>query len=273
MDNHILRYKYLPLNDNSLKVLREGKIKFTKPSEFNDPFDCKPEHDPLEYSKFLSQSKGLLRKVGDAMGLSPARRLENKYRMLKKIEHSIKDDRFSNGLTDNVGILSLSRDPLNLLMWSHYANSHTGFVVEFSIPQIVSITSDETEHLIQDYLFPLEVEYSAEMPIINPFDDRELNAKKQFLIKGIDWAYEKEERVIDFLRGPGNHPFNQKAILKSVIAGMRMSSHEYDRLESEVIKVNKRIDANISIHRAKACRGKFSIFVPDRPELSTHSEA
>lgn len=36
-------------------------------------------------------------------------------------------------LNDEIGICSLSRNPLNLLMWAHYASSHTGFVVEFSV--------------------------------------------------------------------------------------------------------------------------------------------
>lgn len=35
----IYRYKYLPFNENSLKILTEGTIKFTDPETFNDPFD------------------------------------------------------------------------------------------------------------------------------------------------------------------------------------------------------------------------------------------
>ncbi|MEJ8827109.1 DUF2971 domain-containing protein [Variovorax humicola] len=44
----------------------------------------------------------------------------------------------------NVGVLSLTEDPINELMWAHYANSHSGFAVgldmsnEFFQPSVVS---------------------------------------------------------------------------------------------------------------------------------------
>lgn len=37
-----------------------------------------------------------------------------------------------------LGILSLSRTFTNLLMWSHYANNHTGFVIGLMIPMSFS---------------------------------------------------------------------------------------------------------------------------------------
>jgi len=53
----IKRYKYLPFDIGSLKIITQGTIKFTKPSEFNDPFDCDPGHDcqwSLKISPFRS---------------------------------------------------------------------------------------------------------------------------------------------------------------------------------------------------------------------------
>ena len=34
-------------------------------------------------------------------------------------------------LINNIGIFSLSKVPDNILMWSHYADSHKGIVLEF----------------------------------------------------------------------------------------------------------------------------------------------
>jgi hypothetical protein len=34
---------------------------------------------------------------------------------------------------DNAGILSLTERPGNLLMWGHYASSHTGVCLEFAV--------------------------------------------------------------------------------------------------------------------------------------------
>lgn len=36
-----------------------------------------------------------------------------------------------DGLGTNLGNLSLTEKPDNLLMWSHYAQQHMGFVIEF----------------------------------------------------------------------------------------------------------------------------------------------
>lgn len=36
-----------------------------------------------------------------------------------------------------VGIYSLSRTPLDELMWAHYANSHTGFCIEYALDRLI----------------------------------------------------------------------------------------------------------------------------------------
>jgi hypothetical protein len=47
-------YKYRPLiddtkssgiNENTLRLLEHGELYFSKPKDFNDPFDCKIEYD------------------------------------------------------------------------------------------------------------------------------------------------------------------------------------------------------------------------------------
>jgi len=59
-------------------------------------------------------------------------------------------------------------------MWAHYATSHTGFVIEFSIP-IKSTTYDDLHCLV-----PLPIEYKKEKPIIT--DHKFL--KNNYLLKG-----------------------------------------------------------------------------------------
>ncbi len=109
-------------------------MKFTCPSEFNDPFDCDPEMDEDKHLNYIKGRKDLLKKVGDDLGLSPAERIQQKGVMLKRVGNAIQNGEFGQKLVNEVGICSLSRDPLNLLMWAHYAKDHTGFVVEFCIP-------------------------------------------------------------------------------------------------------------------------------------------
>lgn len=240
-------------------------MKFTRPSEFNDPFDCDPEMDESKHLKYMMGRKDLLKKAGDGLGLSPGQRIQNKGVMLKRLEIALRNGAFGQKIVNNVGICSLSRDPLNLLMWAHYAKDHTGFVIEFCIPIQAQTDEDALKRLI-----PFEVKYEEEKPIINPYDDERVNSDKQFLVKGHDWAYEQEERVIDYLREHGIHCYERKIILKSVIAGMRMRNDHFVILKNAVEAMNTELGINVEVYRAKPLKGKFALSVPGRDDLSSN---
>jgi len=241
-------------------------MKFTRPSEFNDPFDCDPEMDAHKHLNYIRGRKDLLKKAGDGLGLSPAKRIQKKGVMLKRLEIALQNGEFGQKLVKDVGICSLSRDLLNLLMWAHYAKDHTGFVVEFCIPMQAQTDEDALKRLI-----PFEVKYEEEKPIINPYDDERVNSDKQFLVKGHDWAYEQEERVIDYLREHGIHCYERKMILKSVIAGMRMCNDHFDILKNTVEIMNSELGINVAVYRATPLKGKFALSVPGRDDLSSNS--
>lgn len=241
-------------------------MKFTRPSEVNDPFDCDPEMDEHNHLKYMMGRKDLLKKAGDSLGLSPAQRIQNKGVMLKGVEIAIQNGAFGQKAVNGVGVCSLSRDPLNLLMWAHYAKDHTGFVVEFCIPMSAQTFREED---VLERLVPLKVEYKKEKPIVNPCDENRVICDKYFLVKGDDWIYEQEERVVDSLRGPGIHPYERKIILKSVIAGMRMCDPRFDILKNTVEAMNVELGINVAVYRAKPLKGKFALCVPGHDDLSS----
>lgn len=169
----MLRYKYVPLDDSfkcankrgSLSIIKDGTIKFTHPKDFNDPFDCHPE---IDFSK--SVSKDSLKRICNAARYSPAKRLQEKPKMISKLQRN--DDRYIEEMNNTFAVCCLSRNPLNLLMWAHYASGHAGFVVEFSIP-IKSTTSDDLCCLV-----PFPVEYKNDIP-------RTARLKEYALTKGL----------------------------------------------------------------------------------------
>ena len=91
MDKTILRYKYVPFTTGSLALLNDGTMKFTSPTEFNDPFDCMPDINVSKFVEHVSSRKDLLKKSGDNLGYSTAKRLANKSKMLKHFEKNISD--------------------------------------------------------------------------------------------------------------------------------------------------------------------------------------
>ncbi|TOC13300.1 hypothetical protein CGJ90_24575, partial [Vibrio parahaemolyticus] len=54
--------------------------------------------------------------------------------MIENLKSSLVSGDFTKSMTSSFGICSLSKTFENILMWSHYADNHKGFVVEFETP-------------------------------------------------------------------------------------------------------------------------------------------
>ncbi|MNQ31608.1 hypothetical protein D3C85_449850 [compost metagenome] len=126
-----------------------------------------------------------------------------------------------------VGIYSLSRSFNDELLWSHYANSHSGFCVEYELEKLL------TNHVLEKrYSFP--VVYNNSPSELN-FRDIALASnndnliQKAFGYKSKKWEYEKEYRIVndDF----GRHSYDFKAV-KAIYFGLRMPVFQ----KEEVIK-------------------------------------
>ena len=133
-DHIIYRYKYLPFTEGALKTISEGTIKFTCPLEFNDPFDCLPYYDTTTIGRLPKIRPELFKAAGERRGLSPAQRLQKKGEFVARLRNRINDGTFAKVNLSRVGVVSLSKTALSVLMWSHYAEFHQGFVLEFRIP-------------------------------------------------------------------------------------------------------------------------------------------
>jgi hypothetical protein len=257
-------YKYLPFNDGSLKILSEGTIKFTKPSEFNDPFDCDPEYDIANIDKYLESRPDIVKKALKYRNAKCRDIHVEIAAMTERLENAINHGHLGQEAADNVGICSLTMEPLNLLMWAHYAQNHTGFVVEFEIPVEGFYPADYVKYL--EWLIPQVVEYEWEKPIVKFGDDQDTKMKKQFLVKGKDWQYEEEHRVIDFIRKSGIHKYDRSTILKSVIAGIKIDPKNYDKLKNTVSDLKSK-GLKIELFQAKRIKGEYGVYVEERPDL------
>ncbi|MFC0711555.1 hypothetical protein [Azorhizophilus paspali] len=154
----LYRYKYLPFTEGSLKMITEGTLKFTCPLDFNDPFDCMPSYDRSEIENICKIRPDLIKLAGKQLKLSPAKRLQRKGWFIQNIKRGLDSGEFVRGLVSGLGVLSLSRVATNILMWSHYASDHRGFVVE------LGISTDAPPHLIERVI-PQPVKYTTERSI------------------------------------------------------------------------------------------------------------
>lgn len=186
-------YKFVSFD--RIDILQNGLIRFSPIGDFNDPFELVPSITPY--------SKNFLEHVNELSELE-----------LQKMEFNEEDLMYSSERVDQVecykekyrkeiaryGVLSLSsnteinqlltvsmsdkRDPrTNILMWSHYADSHKGFVIEFRADFVDEIKLRKVYYSNdRDYLTFEDIDE-------NSFDDI-------FFKKSIEWAYEQEYRAI-----------------------------------------------------------------------------
>lgn len=219
--------------------------------KFNDPFDCHPE---IDFSQCYSEQSW--KRICGMVGVPPENIVQERPKMVELLERNT--IQHTDRLNDKLAVLCLSRDPLNLLMWVHYASSHTGFVTEFSIP--INPQQSPTEDLLCLAML-FRVEYCKNKPIV---DNKSSILTQYAITKGRDWRYEQEERVIDFDRGEGVHPYDRRQVLKSVIAGMRMNGTDFATLKNAVDVMNEELGIHVTVHKAQPVPGEFALFVPGK---------
>jgi len=264
-DQVIYRYKYLPFSLGALETLVSGTMKFTCGLEFNDPFDCNPHFDLSHINEIHKFRPDLYRAAGDMRGLSPAKRIAQRPEFIARLRNSILDGTFRRQQLERVGLVSLSREATNVLMWSHYAENHKGFVLEFRIP----VLGEKRDlQYTTDRLLPFPVIYQPGRPSIKVGVELPQDlVNKIVLTKCNEWEYEAEERVVDHLRPPGIYPYSRNEVLCSVIAGMRMEKPEHLELVRIVSAVAESGLTGLKLYTAAQSATEYKIFVPGHPRL------
>ncbi|PDS54539.1 hypothetical protein CO663_34725 [Rhizobium anhuiense] len=178
----MILYKYMPFTIGE-SVVRNNTILFSQPRHFNDPFDMPAYPDEATADPLSAIFAGLRTMVKN------------------------------QAWADNSGILSLTRTPVNALMWAHYAEQHHGIVIGIDVA--TACLTDETSNFIPAqfgsviYASRRETSDFATRPSTGiavgathhfPVDHYE-KLQRVFLRKPLYWAYEEEVRVVKCLKG------------------------------------------------------------------------
>jgi hypothetical protein len=173
-------YKYVTID--TLKQILFGKIRFTQPSAFNDPFELLPEvHIPDSFAT---------KNITMRFALTDKRRTTQIGELSSDFESNNCNDLFSRDIVkkfnESIGILCLSKNYDSLLMWAHYADKYTGAVIEF----------DESHEFFEG---KIEVDYR------NDRQKRDISAYliagepipiSELCVKSLQWADEQEVRIV-----------------------------------------------------------------------------
>ncbi|WP_459902584.1 DUF2971 domain-containing protein [Edwardsiella tarda] len=237
-----------------MKIITDGTLKFSSRAEFNDPFDCIADYDLKQIERSLSSRDELFKVM--LKDLSPAKRISAKKRIINRMIGEEVREGYCNRIAEHWGICSLSTKNDSILMWSHYADKHQGFVVEFSTNQNENGCVDNPEY----HLLSWPVEYSKRVPIRKMGDQDFSAVKDQFLYKADDWSYECEYRCLASKKGVGIHKINKKMI-SSVIFGVKMRSENINEVK-DAIRLSG-LEEQIKLKRARMVKGKYALEIVD----------
>jgi hypothetical protein len=232
-------YKYSPVD--RVSVLRDRRIYFTRPTVLNDPFERHPE---------LCQETPLAPRVTDVPWFA---------RLLDEAR-ARGPERVAERAVDSIVVLSLSSRADSLLMWSHYADWHAGFVIALDTTH-PSLAEGRFRHLAQ-------VRYLHDRPTSRL--DELVVTDALMLTKSVEWHYEAEWRMLDSTwassgepleESPDSWPFSfEPAAVREVIVGCRSTPPLIEEL-TEALRAPEY--AHVRLRRTAIDDRRFRLNVSD----------
>lgn len=244
-------YKYRKLGEHTKDIIIYNRMRFSSPSEFNDPFDF---NLPINLEESIKKIKkedfdsysDKLKNIGNNSSSE-----NNELCVNYLFENPSKTKETILKFFEEIGVSCFSKKYDNILMWSHYTENHKGICLKFDILKSL------------DFFTPLlDVEYKKkiDLEIVNYFrnpDEFMINTTRT---KFKCWKYEKEFRSvknksIGFDCKNRFVNFNPSA-LKEIIFGFKTDP----KVISEYKELCKILNKNVAFSKMKSTEdGTFKL--------------
>lgn len=250
-------YRFRSLDGESKEWVKDSILNsmhyFSSPKAFNDPFDCRPVFE-------FSATKAELIKYYEGVYSRQAPHMSREQRRAQaraKVSDPNSDPRdpknlgtyhqmYDENVTSKIGVLCLSAAPKDILMWSHYANSHRGICLQFFAIGNALESSQP-------------VRYKAVRPVVNPVSQsHDEMLDHAIFTKSDHWEYEQEWRFIQYKRGAGVYRTPPEALVGIVLGALIEQEDKRDVLEW----VDSR-DIPTKIFQARISTTKFEIEIDE----------
>ena len=228
-------YKYFSFSQNdenhALDNLKNDLIYYSNPLKFNDPFDCslslslndleKPYINEL-FKKNNRVSKAIIRQMVA--------------QKLPELDEMAKDS-----VAQILGVSCFAERPDNILMWSHYADKHTGFCVEYDFlniaPNDLCVFLYPAIYAQQKAFIPTNMFDFSDLTKITPRPTNLWLADwiQVLLTKSNIWEYESEWRSIAVLQRLSKERTIKQKIISKVYLGCKISD-ENEKIIREIAK-------------------------------------
>ena len=238
-------YKYQSLSAYSLAALVMRTIWLAKPSTFNDPFDCGITLDRRKYKDSVLHAISAAIEGADSKG-ADHEKLGALWPGDKEAFELLRKNVLE--LVQNMGVCSFSAVGDHMLMWSHYAQHHRGFCVEYDSREGTTLRNLAHEVRYQDEAPSLGAADFAAEKRVEAFDN-------MWLTKATCWSYEQEWRV---LMKEGNRSYAVPSDVLSIIFGARMPQSE-----REMVRNSLQSQPSIAFKEARLVEGQFRLQIVD----------
>ncbi len=246
-------YKYRDWNESyHQRLLTENELFLASAGQFNDPFDVSL---PYRYREEDMTPENIFQKL---YLMAKEKYPEYSEEML----HQMCYERQQSGAFENgqywrenregfkermhaiFGIVSLTTKNDNLLMWSHYANSHKGFCI--------GLDSELVFHAVGGTITP--VFYDETFPEIPLFGNPVADMVQILATKSTHWEYEDEYRLMKTYAAKTAIVLPDEAF-KEIILGLNMSE-EYAVEITQLVKVKF---PNMKIYQSQMNEDEFKL--------------
>lgn len=214
-------FRFYKINLDRVEYLEqlfiERKLYHSLPSQFNDPFECKPHFNWPEDVNEIENLRQHLIKISVENGIDEneaeekvSQAMEDPEQLQKKILEA------GHKTFANTRICCFTNRKENLLFWSHYADAHRGFCVEF----------DATKEPISS---AFKVQYTKDYPEAVYPPPNDVTGLKPLLVKSKIWNYEEEFRSLLISEAKIQPPNDGKSVMlngdeiKNVFLGAQIS--------------------------------------------------
>lgn len=276
-------YKYYSFSEYSKKNLLDSTIWLSFPEKFNDPYDSALTYTIMDLFKhgFSSELQDIFsnewRGEGKLTGAEKMQILDSEDTLSSFMDTIInKNDEIKsahregikNGLygyiyssiyemlkslsdinKKSMVISCFSELNNSMLMWSHYANYHKGFCLEYDFSSLP--TSDIRTQLLYPVIYQDELlnvtEYLQSDDVKNVFSVRAAITKSK------EWEYEKEWRMIAPFGLDVKEMVWSVPLPKSIYAGSKIDNNDHIFLKEYAEK------NNIELYQAKMKENEFKI--------------
>lgn len=292
-------YKYVG-QGGALAILRNCSLRFAKPSTMNDPFDVLVNDlfektfadiaqetnesvieqliaDPVGFSRFTGAPEKEAKEAAEHMAALPSHfrkefaelfnfdLLKQQDAELAKIFEELEQQRLKQiEEFRNTALFCATRTNDNLLMWAHYAEQHKGAVLGFK----PDFERDSFFGVMKDVRYTNErPKFYSSLKTIGPQKPQisleEISALREshFYSKGVDWAYEKELRLVI----PGEIPDGKTEKffkfypheLSELIFGVK-ADNDFMKMAANAAKM---LNSDVAVYHAELHQDNYSLLM------------